>query len=216
MPEQSDPTGPKAPLHQDPHKTGRRENNLELAIGRQVRRHRKTRHLTMQDLSAKTGISAGMLSKIENGATSPSLGTLQTLSHALGVPLVSLLASYREPRGVMHVKAGAAVEVERTGTRAGHQYHLLGHIGANASGIVVEPYLITLSAESDVFPTFQHDGLEVLYVLEGTVDYRHGDQLFRLEPGDSLFFDADAPHGPEGLVTLPVRFLSIISYASDP
>ena len=82
-----------------------------------------------------------------------------------------------------------------------------------ASGVQVEPYLITLSTESDVFPTFQHEGLEFLYMLEGEVVYRHGEQLFTMQPGDSLFFDADAPHGPERLVTLPARYLSIISYA---
>ncbi len=78
--------------------------------------------------------------------------------------------------------------------------------------MVVEPYLITLTTESDVFPTFQHEGLELLYMLEGEVDYRHGDRIYALKPGDSLFFDADAPHGPEVLVKLPARYLSVISY----
>ena len=78
--------------------------------------------------------------------------------------------------------------------------------------MVVEPYLITLTAASDVFPTFQHDGIELLYMLEGEVTYRHGDRLYDLRPGDSLFFDADAPHGPEVLVRLPARYLSVISY----
>jgi uncharacterized cupin superfamily protein len=49
-------------------------------------------------------------------------------------------------------------------------------------------------------------------MLEGEVVYRHSDNLYRMTPGDSLFFDADAPHGPEELVTLPIRYLSIISY----
>jgi hypothetical protein len=44
-------------------------------------------------------------------------------------------------------------------------------------------------------------------MLEGEVDYRHGDQVYPLKPGDSLFFDADAPHGPEVLVKLPARYL---------
>ncbi len=85
-------------------------------------------------------------------------------------------------------------------------------IGANTSGVVVEPYLITLSKDSDVFPAFQHGGIEFIYMLEGEVAYRHGDQRFRMLPGDSLFFDADAPHGPEELSQLPIRYLSIISY----
>ena len=102
--------------------------------------------------------------------------------------------------------------MERRGTRAGHQYTLLGHLGANSSGVVVEPYLITLSEDSDVFPTFQHDGEEFLYMLEGEVVYRHGSNLYLMKPGDSLFFDADAPHGPEELRKRPIRYLSIISY----
>jgi hypothetical protein len=47
--------------------------------------------------------------------------------------------------------------------RVGHQYNLLGHMGANSSGVVVEPYIITLTTESDTFPTFQHEGLELLH-----------------------------------------------------
>ncbi|MFT6696811.1 MAG: quercetin dioxygenase-like cupin family protein, partial [Paracoccaceae bacterium] len=57
-----------------------------------------------------------------------------------------------------------------------------------------------------------HAGVEMLYVLEGEVGYRHGDQVYRLKPGDTLFFDADCPHGPEQLIRLPARYLSIISY----
>ena len=77
---------------------------------------------------------------------------------------------------------------------------------------MVEPYLITLTEDSDVFPTFQHEGMEFLYMLEGEVVYRHGSNLHHMKPGDSLFFDADAPHGPEQLTVLPMRYLSIICY----
>ncbi|MBT8155964.1 XRE family transcriptional regulator [Epibacterium ulvae] len=200
-------------LTQDPHAVReRREKNLEVAIGRQVRELRKRQRLTGADLTAMTGISQGMLSKIENGVISPSLTTLQVLANALRVPLLQLFSGFEETRGAMHVKAGEGVETERAGTRAGHQYQLLGHIGSNNTGVVIEPYLITLSDTSDHFPTFQHEGMEMLYMLEGTVGYRHGDQMYRLEPGDTLLFDADAPHGPAELIELPAKFLSIISY----
>ncbi|WP_428925688.1 helix-turn-helix domain-containing protein [Marinibacterium sp. SX1] len=200
-------------LTQDPHAIREvREKKLEVAIGRQVRELRKRQRLTGSELAAQTGLSVGMLSKIENGVISPSLATLQTLANTLRVPLIQLFSGFEEPRGAMHVKAGQGVEIARAGTRAGHQYRLLGHIGSNDSGVVVEPYLIDLTDESDRFPTFQHEGIEFLYMLEGTVDYRHGDQLYLLEPGDSLVFDADAPHGPEVLVELPARYLSIITY----
>ena len=199
--------------YQDPHAVRDvRVNNLEMAIGHEVRTLRKKLGITGSDLASATGISLGMLSKIENGNTSPSLTTLQALAQALGVPVTAFFRRFEEVRNAMFVKAGEGVELERRGTRAGHQYNLLGHIGHNASGVVVEPYLITLTADSDVFPTFQHEGLEFLYMLEGEVQYRHGDKLYPMKPGDSLFFDADAPHGPEELTKLPIRYLSIISY----
>lgn len=205
--------GKSPALSQDPHAVREpKENNLEMAIGHEVRAYRKKLGITVTDLAAATGISLGMLSKIENGMISPSLTTLQSLSKALGVPLSAFFRRYEEPHNAVFVKSGQGVELERRGTRAGHQYNLLGHIDNNSTGVTVEPYLITLTADSDVFPTFQHEGMEFLYMLEGEVVYRHGDQLYSMQPGDSLFFDADAPHGPEVLVKLPARYLSIISY----
>jgi len=200
-------------LNQDPHRLiDEREKILEVAIGREVRAHRRQKNFTVADLSLATGISIGMVSKIENGNTSPSLSTLQTLSNALGVTLTSLFRRFEEKRTAIHTKSGDGVEMERAGTRAGHQYNLLGHLGSNATGVVVEPYLITLNETSDIFPTFQHEGVEMLYMLEGVVSYRHGSRLYVLKPGDTLFFDADAPHGPELLSELPARYLSVISY----
>jgi len=198
---------------QDPHRLrDPSEKNLEVAIGREVRSFRHSQDMTVSELAKRTGISMGMLSKIENGNTSASLTTLQILANALSVPITAFFRGYEETREAVHIKAGDAVETERAGTRAGHEYNLLGHLGMNRSGVMMEPYLITLTAESSVFPTFQHDGLELLYMLEGEVLYRHGDKHYPLKPGDSLMFDADAPHGPDELISLPARYLSIICY----
>lgn len=212
---QSKGGSPSAPiLSQDPHRTSNRprEKVLEVAIGREVRASRRLHGITVADLAATTGLSIGMLSKIENGVTSPSLTTLQTLANALSVPLTSFFRGFEEQREAVHVKAGTGVEAERRGTRAGHQYNLLGHIGSNTTGVIMEPYLITLTEESDTFPDFQHDGMEFIYMLEGEVEYRHGDKTFHLQPGDSLYFDADAPHGPQKHIKLPARYISTISY----
>ena len=205
--------GRRVRLDQDPHRVrDERENVLEVAIGRELRAFRRQKGITVAELGALTGLSIGMLSKIENGNISPSLTTLQTLAHALSVPLTAFFRRFEEHREAVHTPAGTGVEIARAGTRAGHQYNLLGHIGANASGVMVEPYLITLSTESDIFPTFQHGGIETIYMLEGELLYRHSERLYHLRPGDTLFFDADAPHGPEGLERLPARYLSIIAY----
>jgi transcriptional regulator with XRE-family HTH domain len=200
------------PTYQDPH-GGTRSNRLEISIGREVRRAREKLNLTLNDLARASNISGGMLSKIENGATSLSLASLQSLSKALHVPLTSFFRGYEETRDATFVRAGEGLKIERRGTRAGHQYQLLGH--SRSRPLSVEPYLITLTESSDVFPVFQHDGIEFLYMLQGEVGYRHADKVFVLRPGDSLFFDADVPHGPEELRELPIRFLSVISHIAD-
>ncbi|MDI3335075.1 cupin domain-containing protein [Defluviimonas aestuarii] len=200
-------------LAQDPHRArGERENVLEIAIGGEIRAFRHQAGMTVAVLAKRTGLSIGMLSKIENGNISPSLSTLQSLSYALNVPLTLFFRRFEDVQEAVHTKSGEGLEIERQGTRAGHQYKLLGHLGQNSFGIQVEPYLITLTSESDVFPTFQHEGVETLYLLEGEIEYRHGQNTYRLGPGDTLFFDADAPHGPRKLHKLPARFLSIIAY----
>ena len=200
--------------YQEPHGVAAANGRLlEESIGREVRRFREKLGLTLTELAKAAGMSAGMLSKIENGATSPSLASLQHLSRALQVPVTALFRGFEEIRDASFVKAGHGLAIERRGTRAGHQYQLLGH--SPHGPVMVEPYLITLTAESDVFPAFQHAGLEFLYMLEGEVVYRHGDKTYTMLPGDSLFFDADAPHGPEELKKLPIRFLSVISYRRD-
>jgi len=208
---------PKMKFGQDPHATRETsEKVLEVAIGREIHAFRKQQNITVAELAAETNLSIGMLSKIENGNTSPSLSTLQTISNALSVPLTAFFRQYEEQRMAVHTKAGEGVQIEREGTRAGHQYNLLGHIGGNSSSVIVEPYLITLDDESDTFKTFQHSGIETIFMLEGEVNYLHGNQIYCLKPGDTLFFDADAPHGPEKLVKLPARYLSIISYKQKP
>ena len=186
---------------------------LEEAIGRQLRKLRKENNLTAMDVSRATGVSVAMISKIENGQTSPSLSTLQSLAAGLNVSLASLLQQFEESRQASYVPAGQGVDIQRRGSRAGHQYRLLGH-GVQGE-VDIEPYLITLTDTSDVFPMFQHAGIEFIYMLSGELDYRHGENVYRLKPGDSLFFDPQAAHGPEKLVTLPIEFLSIISYAKS-
>jgi len=189
--------------------TGQDPGSLEAAIGRQVRAFRKKQDMTVVDLAGLAGLSAGMLSKIENGLTSPSLATLKALAEALNVPVTSLFAGYDETSEATYVKAGEGLTIDRRGTRAGHLYQLLGH--SVGEDLALEPYLITITSESDVFPRFQHPGLEFIYILEGAVRYRHGDTVYDMQAGDSLFFDAEVPHGPEDLLGLPLRFLAVMS-----
>jgi len=179
-------------------------------IANHVRMRRHSIGLNVGQLAERSGISKGMLSKIENAQTSPSLATLERLAGALDMPLTSLFRGLAEERDAVFVKAGSGPEIVRQGTRAGHVYELLGSLRGPRK--LVEPLLVSLTESSEVFPIFQHAGTEILYMLTGAMDYGYGKQAYRMEPGDTLQFEGDIPHGPTMLVKLPIRFLSITIY----
>ncbi|MBX2867534.1 MAG: XRE family transcriptional regulator [Acidiferrobacterales bacterium] len=184
------------------------DNALELSLGRQVREFRQEQGMTVSDLAKQSALSPGMLSKVENGLTSPSLSTMQAIAEALNVPVTALFRLYEETREATFVAAGQGLNIERQGTRAGHHYQLLGH--SSNQNPTVEPYLVTLSEKTDVFPLFQHDGVEFIHLITGEMVYRHANKTYHMKAGDSLYFDSEAPHGPEKLIELPVRMLAVI------
>ena len=186
-------------------------NEIGLGIGRVVRQLREAQALTLAEAAASADISLAMLSRIETGGVTPSLETLVSLASALGVRPATLLQDLgQDSDGAQHVPAGRGLEVVRRGTRRGHTYHLLAaQRGPRKS---FEPFLVTLTDKSETFPGFQHAGTEFIYILSGTIRYRHGTESYLLQPGDSLSFRGDIPHGPEKLEKVPIRMLSIIVY----
>ena len=102
-----------AKLTQDPPRASdRSENSLEMAIGRELRGFRRKQEVTVAELANRTGLSIGMLSKIENGNTSPSLKTLQTLATALSLPISSFFRRFDARRDAIHTKSGEGITTE--------------------------------------------------------------------------------------------------------
>jgi len=188
---------------------------LERHLGAAIRELRQDHGLTIADVAALAGISRGMLSKIENAQTATSLDTLSRLARALGVSLSSLFRSYDVAEGsAQWIKAGEGMEVVRRGTKRGHTYQLLAYDQGPKKAF--EPFLITIDQTSETFPIFEHPGTEFIYMLEGQIEYRHGQETYILTPGDALTFAGSVPHGPERLIQCPIRFLSILIYSGNP
>lgn len=188
-------------------------NRVDLAasIGRVARRIREELGLTLANVAHKANISVGMLSRLETGNVSPSLETIVALADVLGVRPALLLQEIGDNAGgAQHVPEGEGLEVVRRGTKRGHTYHLLA--AQRGPRKAFEPFLVTLTDKSEVFPGFQHAGTEFIYILSGQIRYRHGSDSYLLKEGHSLTFRGDVPHGPDRLVKVPIRMLSIIFY----
>jgi DNA-binding XRE family transcriptional regulator/quercetin dioxygenase-like cupin family protein len=187
---------------------------LEQYLGLQIKRQRQAQDLKLADVAKIADISQGMLSKIENAQVSTSLDTLSRLCDVLGLPMSKLFSEYDQQDGsALLVKADQGMEVVRRGTEKGHTYHLLNHTRGPKKSF--EAYMVSMDDASEEFPTFSHPGTEFLHLLEGELIYRHGNQLYRMEAGDSLTFEGEIPHGPEELVQVPIRLLSIMNYGTD-
>lgn len=188
------------------------DSGVTLAVAKRVREVRQELALTVGQLAERSGISKGMLSKIENAQASPSLATLGRLSSALGVPVMSFFRGLDEEHDAVFVAAGSGIEIVREGTRTGHRYQLLGTLRGPSRRM--EPLLVTLTERTEVFPLFQHDGTELIYMLDGVMRYGSGMTAYLLQQGDALQFDGSVAHGPAELIELPIRFLSVIATAN--
>ena len=187
--------------------------SLDRHLGQRIRDIRLRNKLTIADVAQIAELSPGMISKIENGQATASLDSLVKIANALGVAIGSLFKNFGAPAGEARlVKSGEGMEVVRRGTSRGHTYHLLSFDQGPRKRF--DPFLISMDDASEVFPTFEHDGTEFIHMLAGRLEYRHGDATYLLEPGDSLTFNGQVPHGPERIIEVPIRFLTVIVYDS--
>lgn len=189
--------------------------SVESLIGQRIRALRTQRDVTLEQLAGEVRLTKGQLSRIENGLVSSPVSTLTRIAAALGVgPGAFFETQTSSPRALLVKAEGRKVIVGR-GSKIGHSYEALAHGVPFAKDF--EPYLMTIE-EKKIDPaknTFRHPGHELLFMLEGAMDYRHDTQVYHLEPGDSLFFDGTIEHGPVKVYRPPVQFLSIISNAAQ-
>jgi transcriptional regulator with XRE-family HTH domain len=186
--------------------------SIETLIGQRIRMLRTQRDVTLDQLAGEVRLTKGQLSRIENGKVSSPVSTLTRIAAALGTePGAFFQVETAAPRAVL-VKANGRKVIVGRGSKIGHSYESLTH------GLPFEkdfePYLMTIEEEK-IDPkknTFRHPGHELLFMLRGALDYRHDQQVYHLEKGDSLFFDGTIEHGPVRVYAPPVQFLSIISH----
>ena len=180
---------------------------VSRVIGDRVRDMRQDLGLTMERFADEAGLSLGMLSKIENGHTSPSLTTLTSLANAAGVPFTAFFRGLDEEHDAVIVPPGGGIEIAHEGDGKGRTYHDLGALRGPLRQI--EPVMVTITKADEVFPLFQHGGVEMLHMLEGKLEYGYGAKRYELVPGTTMQFRGEVAHGPTRIIKLPVRFLSL-------
>lgn len=179
-------------------------NQQDVDVGGSLRRLREAKGLTIRSLAEESSLSVNTLSLIENGKTSPSVGTLQQLAIALQVPITSFFETETPKTSLVYYKPGKR-------PRAAFESGFLEHLGAGLKDRAFEPILITLEPLASSGPQpIVHTGYEFVYCLEGRLTYTVEDQIYLLEPGDSLLFEARLPHRWQNVDNVPSYSLLVL------
>lgn len=173
-------------------------------VGRELRRLRAERGLSIRALAERSGLAVNTLSLIENGRSSPSVSTLQMLAQALSVPMCAFFDTDQPRRELVFLAAASR-------PRAAFAHGTVEDLGTGLSERGISPLLVTLApgADSGAHPIV-HTGDELVLCLEGHIEYRLDDQPFVLAEGDSLMFAAHLPHSWRNLDPTPSRALLVL------
>ena len=185
--------------------------DLDRIVGAAVRADRVLAGLTLAELSARSGVSTAMISKIERGQVSASLTTMGALARGIGVPLINFFAATAERTDVSFVAAGEGISVRRLGSAFGQSYKMIGR--AAGSHVSFESFAVTLTRPLKARPLYQHRGVEFIHMTGGEMVYRCGEASYHMRPGDSLSFECNTAHGPVELLSDHVRFVTVVSRA---
>jgi len=164
-------------------------------IGRKIKAQRKELGMTINDVAVGANVSKGLVSKIENGRTVPSLPVLISLLKALHVKLDDFFSDvhFEPPQQYVHIKASQYNDIDKEEESEGFRYQLIGSKSLKCTSF--ELVLLTLSPGSKRAPVTT-DAWEVKFMVKGSATYRIGQEDILFEEGDSLLFNARVPHVP--------------------
>ena len=170
------------------------DNEVVSRIAQKIRAARLKKNLTIQQVAHRSNVSKGLLSKIENTRTIPSLPVFVSLIHSLDLSLKEFFEDMVLMNGKDYVliKKDDYKLMTREGRPGFTYFHILSQ---NITNCTMEITLLTLEPGAKGDPTTT-DGYEFKYVLQGKCDYYINNDSVQLSEGDSIYFDASKPHLP--------------------
>ena len=165
----------------------------EKHIGARIKRLRLKKSMGLVELGRHTGLSASFLSQLETGRVVPTLRNLARIAMVFSKDLSYFFET--EPQSLFRVhRRKERVRLPQTGVD--DPTYFFESLGYMVPDRLMDPYFaefIPLKKSQDIRPHV-HPGYEFLYVLQGELEIRHGDQVSQLEMGDAVYFDASTPH----------------------
>ena len=186
--------------------------DVNAAVGRNVRAQRTSLAWTLDDLAARSGVSKGMLSQVEQARTNPSVATICRLATALGVSIASLVEAPEGPSARV-VRAEEAVTL----WTGGHQDSWARLLVGSGTSQQVELWDVRMVA-GDGYASEGHPSgtRELLLVIDGELTLELDGDPHQVGAGDAIAFVADRPHAYRNRGGAPLRYSLSVIHRDQP
>jgi quercetin dioxygenase-like cupin family protein len=167
---------------------------LSPDMGSRIKTARESRGLSHFDIYLRTDINVDLLSQIEEGKVIPPLGAVIKLAKALNLKM-GYFISGKEAKPYTIVRRDDRKVTSRYDSRKEERYgYEYQSLAPHKTDRHMEPFLVTLKASETEEERSAHDGQEFIFVLQGKMEVRLGEDIHILEPGDSIYYDSTVPH----------------------
>ncbi len=180
-------------------------------IGKRIKSLRQQKGIKLTELADTASISKGLLSKIENGRTVPSLPVLLTIIRALNLLPEDFFQNlhYEPPRRYIHKSAQELVSIQKEEEAIGFNYQLI--LEQTFEKLTIEAVLLEIEPNARR-EKVSVDAYEFKYVLEGEINYQIEEEIIPLKKGDTLLYDGRIPHVPRNDTDQPAKMLVLYLY----
>ena len=179
--------------------------DILVNLGKQLKKVRINKSLSLKQVAEMSDLSIGLISKIENFRTTPSLPVLLKIMQSLEIDLSELNLSSNKKEPYVLIKKGEGTVEEREDSR-GLEYNFLFSDSITNSNLRV--YIVNV--KKDVYrEPISTDAIELLYVIKGKLEYTLSDEVIKLSEGDILFFDGSTPHALQNKHTKTATLLKL-------
>ncbi|AUP80567.1 helix-turn-helix domain-containing protein [Flavivirga eckloniae] len=185
-----------------------------IGIGKRIKSIRKKQNITISSLAKDAGVSNGLISRIENGRTIPSLPVLLELISALNIDASNFFEGVESKAGAKFilVKKEEQQTLEKEVEAKGFKYFQI--FGKSLNTVGFEAVILTVSPNSYREKVIT-DAWEFKYILKGSCSYIIDNEEVTINEGDSIYFNGRLPHVPVNRGTEDCTMLVLYFYSEN-
>ncbi|WP_341215662.1 XRE family transcriptional regulator [uncultured Wocania sp.] len=186
--------------------------DILVNLGKQLKRVRLNRELSLKQVADMSDVSTGLISKIENFRTTPSLPVLLKIMQALRIDLSELNLMSNNAESYILIRQGEG-ELEDREDSVGLEYTFL--FSNTLSDSALRTYLVKVNTGVYREP-ISTDAIELIYVVSGKLDYIINEESIVLYEGDVLFFDGSVAHAVHNRYSKKAQLLKMYFIRKNP